>query len=173
MQIPEDTINEIRDRADIVEVVSRFVELCRAGSNYKGLCPFHEEKTPSFNVNADRQIFHCFGCGQGGNVFTFLMEMEGVSFPEAVRSLGRQYGVEVPDRKVPTEVKSRNESFYRANEFACQLFQRNLMDKRIGEQARAYLLGRKIPKEMWTDFRLGYAGDAWDLLVRAARKKGG
>jgi DNA primase len=172
LQIPEDIINEVRDRADIVEVVSRFVELRRAGSNHKGLCPFHEEKTASFNVNADRQIFHCFGCGQGGNVFTFLMEIEGVSFPEAVRSLGRHYGVEVPDRQVPTEVKSRNESFYRANEFACQLYQRNLMDKRIGERARAYLLGRKIPQEIWTDFRLGYAGDAWDMVVRAARKKG-
>ncbi|MEJ2720263.1 MAG: DNA primase [bacterium] len=172
MQIPENVINEIRDRADIVEVVSRFVELRRAGSNYKGLCPFHEEKTPSFNVNPDRQIFHCFGCGRGGNVYTFLMEIEGISFPEAVRSLGRQYGVEVASREVPAEIKSRNEALYRANEFACQLFERNLMNRRTGERARDYLLRRKIPQEMWTDFRLGYAADAWDLLVRAARKKG-
>ncbi|UCH84125.1 MAG: DNA primase, partial [Candidatus Latescibacterota bacterium] len=172
MQIPEETINEIRERADIVEVVSRFVELKRSGSNFKGLCPFHEEKTPSFNVNPDRQIFHCFGCGQGGNVFTFLMEIEGVSFPEAVRSLGRRYGVEVAERQVPAEIKSRNEALYRANEFACQLYQRTLMDGRKGEVARNYLRVRKIPKELWSDFRLGYAGDAWDLLVGAARKKG-
>ncbi|UCG53090.1 MAG: DNA primase [Candidatus Latescibacterota bacterium] len=171
MQIPEETINEIRERADIVEVVSQFVELRRSGSNFKGLCPFHEEKTPSFNVNPDRQIFHCFGCGRGGNVYTFLMEIEGISFPEAVRALGRQYGVEVVTREVPEEVRSRNEALYRANEFACQLYQRNLVDKRKGERARQYLLSRGIPKEAWTGFRIGYASDTWDQLVAAARKK--
>ncbi|MDP6540592.1 MAG: CHC2 zinc finger domain-containing protein, partial [Planctomycetota bacterium] len=86
-RIPEDTIQTIRDRVDILDVVGRSVSLKKAGRNFKGLCPFHEEKTPSFNVHPDRGTFHCFGCGEGGNVFTFLMNHDGLTFPEAVRSL--------------------------------------------------------------------------------------
>ncbi len=171
MQIPQETIDEIRDRADIVEVVSRFVELRRVGTNYKALCPFHEEKTPSFVVSPDRQIFHCFGCEKGGNVFTFLIEIEGISFPEAVRELGRQFGVEVAARKVPDEGRTRNEVLFRANEFACRLFERTLRDGRAGESARRYLLSRKIPEETWSDFRLGYTGDSWDQFFKAAGRK--
>jgi DNA primase len=156
--------------ADIVEVVSRHVELRRAGTNYKGLCPFHEEKTPSFMVSPDKQIFHCFGCGKGGNVFTFLIEIEGVSFPEAVRSLGRQYGVEVPEREIPEEVRTRNENYYRANDFASRLYERLLADARGGERARRYLASRKIPPEVWAEFRLGYSGPGREQLVRAAQK---
>ncbi|MBP2680587.1 MAG: primase, partial [Candidatus Krumholzibacteriota bacterium] len=103
MQIPQEIISEIRDRADIVEVVSQYVELRRVGANFSALCPFHDERSPSFTVSPDKQIFHCFGCGRGGNVFTFLMEIEGIAFPEAVRSLGRQLGIAVPDRTVSDE----------------------------------------------------------------------
>jgi DNA primase len=170
MQIPQETINEIRERADIVEVVAHYVDLRRAGSNFKALCPFHEEKTPSFMVSPDRQIFHCFGCGRGGNVFTFLVEIEGVSFPEAVRTLGRQYGVEVPERQVPEEVRTRNESYFQANEFACGVFQNLLSDTRKGDRARRYLAHRKIPKEAWAEFRLGYSGPGREQLVTAAQK---
>ena len=170
MQIPQETIDEIRQRADIVEVVSRFVELRRAGSNYKGLCPFHEEKTPSFMVSPDKQIFHCFGCGRGGNVFTFLIESEGVTFPEAVRELGARYGVEVAARKIPDEVRSRNDAFFQANEFACDFYQRVLMDEKAGERARRYLLSRKIPNDIWEEFRLGYTGEARDWLYKSAKK---
>ncbi len=171
MQIPEQTINEIRDRADIAEVVSRFVDLRRSGSNYKGLCPFHEEKTPSFNVNPDRQIFHCFGCGQGGNVFTFLMEIEGISFPDAVRRLGSEYGVEVATDDRPDPDRSRNEMFYRVNDFAARWYHRNLTDKRTGGPARDYLKSRGVPEEAWKTFQLGYVGEAWDAFVATARRK--
>jgi len=169
--IPEEIINEIRERADIVDVVSRFVDLRRAGSNYKALCPFHEEKTPSFMVSPDRQTFHCFGCEKGGNVFTFLMEIEGVSFPEAVRSLGRHYGVHVPDQRVPDEVRTRNERFYRVNEFTAEYYHHALLDKRAGRRAQEYLRARKIPEKLWRDFQLGYAGERWDGLFQAAQKK--
>ncbi len=171
MQIPQETINEIRERADIVEVVSQHVELRRSGSNFKALCPFHEEKTPSFMVSPDRQIFHCFGCGRGGNVFTFLIEIEGVSFPEAVRTLGRQYGVEVAERHVPDEVRTRNENYYLANEFACALYQNLLADSQKGDRTRRYLDSRKIPREAWTEFRLGYSGPGREQLFRAAQRQ--
>jgi DNA primase len=171
MQIPQETINDIRERADIVEVVSQYVELRRSGSSFKALCPFHEEKTPSFMVNPDRQIFHCFGCGRGGNVFTFLIEIEGVSFPEAVRTLGRKYGVEVAERQVPDEVRTRNENYYRANEFACALYQDLLADSQKGDGARRYLVSRKIPREAWAEFRLGYSGPGREQLFRAAQRQ--
>jgi DNA primase len=171
VQIPQDIIDRIRDQADIVDVVSRFVELKRMGSNHKGLCPFHEEKTPSFNVNSDRQIFHCFGCGVGGNVFTFLMEVEGVSFPEAVRSLGKRYGIEVPDRSRADDTQSQTEGLYRLCDFAARWFHRNLMDKRTGASARAYLEKRGIPETAWRTFQIGYAPERWDAFCVAARRK--
>ena len=171
MQIPEQTINEIRERADITEVVGRFVDLRRSGSNSKGLCPFHEEKTPSFNVNSERQIFHCFGCGQGGNVFTFLMEIEGITFPEAVRSLGKEYGVEVASDQRPDPNRSRNEMLYRVNDFAARWYHRNLTDPKTGRTARDYLKTRKVPEEAWTTFKLGYTGDQRDGFFDVARRK--
>lgn len=171
MQIPQEIIDEIRDRADIVDVVSQYVEMRRVGANFSGLCPFHEERSPSFTVSPDKQIFHCFGCGRGGNVFTFLIEIEGISFPEAVRTLGRQYGVAVPEWKASDESRSRNEALFRANEFACRLYQRLLADTGRGEKARGYLLSRKIPPQAWTDFRLGFSGPGREQLVRAAQKE--
>jgi DNA primase len=171
VQIPESTINEIRDRADIVDVVSRFVDLKRVGVNYKSLCPFHEEKTPSFIVSPDKQIFHCFGCGRGGNVFSFIMEMEGVSFPDAVRELGKQYGIEVAAQTQPSDDTSRNEPLYRVSDFAARWYHRNLMRAQTGEQAQHYLRERRIPEEMWETFQLGYAGEGWDLFYQAARRK--
>ncbi|MDH3216255.1 MAG: DNA primase [Candidatus Krumholzibacteria bacterium] len=171
MQIPQDTINEIRERADIVEIVSRFVDLKRAGVNYKALCPFHEEKTPSFVVSPDKQIFHCFGCGRGGNIFSFLMEIEGVSFPEAVRELGKHYGIEVPSRPQPTDGSSQNESLYRVCDFAARWYHRQLVDKTTGGPTQRYLLDRGIPEEAWATFQLGYAGEGWDQFWQAARRR--
>lgn len=171
MQIPQQIIDQIRDRADIVEVVSRVVEVKRMGNNYKGLCPFHEEKTPSFNVNPDRQIFHCFGCGRGGNVFTFLMEMEGVSFPEAVRDLGKRYGVEVPSRQMPKEELGRNDELYRVSDFAARWYHRNLMENTSSEPVRRYLEKRGIRREVWTSWRLGCAPEGWDTFFQACRHK--
>ena len=107
-RIADEKIQEIRDRVDIVEVVSGYLPLKRSGVNYQGLCPFHQEKTPSFNVNASRQIFHCFGCGVGGNVFSFLMRMDGLSFPDAVRRIGEKVGIEVEEEEAsPAEIRRR------------------------------------------------------------------
>jgi len=167
--IPEATIDNIRDRTDIVEVVAQYVDLKRAGTNHKGLCPFHQERTPSFNVNAERQIFHCFGCGKGGNVFSFLMEIEGVSFPEAVRQLGSQVGIEVEERSISDEERSRNDRYYQANAFAARFYHSQLMDRSVGRGARTYLEGRAIPQKAWRHFGLGYAPDGWDRLWTAAR----
>jgi len=171
MQIPQQIIDQIRDRADIAEVVGRVVEIKRMGSNYKGLCPFHEEKTPSFNVNPDRQIFHCFGCGRGGNVFTFLMEMEGVSFPEAVRELGKRYGVDVPSREVPKEELGRNDELFRVNDFAARWYHRNLVEDDSAGHARRYLEKRGIPSDSWAAWNLGCAREGWDHLFQACKRK--
>lgn len=170
MQIPESVINEVRERADIVEVVGRFVDLRRTGMNYKAVCPFHEEKTPSFVVSPDKQIFHCFGCGRGGNVFSFLMEMEGVSFPEAVRALGKQYGVDVPTQGKPGPQASQNEMLYRVSDFAARWYHRNLTSG-AGAEARRYLEARGIGESAWTRFQIGWAPDTWESFYKAARAK--
>ncbi|RMF47709.1 MAG: DNA primase, partial [Deltaproteobacteria bacterium] len=102
-RIPEETIQQIRDRVDIVELVGRYVQLKRSGVNNFGLCPFHGEKTPSFNVNADRQSFHCFGCGEGGNAISFLMKIEGLGFREAVEKLAAEVGVEIAEERTSPE----------------------------------------------------------------------
>jgi DNA primase len=172
VQIPQETIDNIRDRTDIAEIVAQYVELRRTGSNFKGLCPFHQEKTPSFVVSPDKQIYHCFGCGNGGNVFKFLMEIDGVSFPEAVRVLGQKCGVEVEYRRVSAEERSKNDARYRANDFAAQFYQRRLVSGSAGARARKYLASRGIPEEAWSAYRLGFAPDAWDQMWSAARRAG-
>jgi DNA primase len=171
VQIPQDTIDTIRERTDIAEVVAQYVDLRRTGSNFKGLCPFHQEKTPSFIVSPDKQIYHCFGCDKGGNVFNFLMEMDGVTFPEAVRQLGQKCGVEVEFRQIPEEQRSKNEARFDANAFAARFYHRMLTDNRIGVRARKYLIDRGIPKEAWTTFGLGFAPESWDRLWTAARRE--
>src|SRR5438105_883875 len=107
--IPEDVIQRIRERADIVEVVGSHLSLSKAGQNFKGLCPFHSEKTPSFTVSPSRQMFHCFGCGEGGNVFSFLMKIEGSSFPTVVSNLGEKYGIRVAERPASPAARQRAE----------------------------------------------------------------
>jgi DNA primase len=165
--IPEEKILEIRERLDIVAVVSSYLPLKRSGANHQGLCPFHGEKTPSFNVNATRQIFHCFGCGVGGNVFSFVMRMEGLSFPEAVRRLGSQVGVTIEDdAPSPAEMRRREmaEQLLRVNEAACEFYHRCLLDDAQGEVARRYLQARGYGQETARRFRLGYAPAQWRAL---------
>lgn len=169
MFIPDKTIDEVRERCDIVEVVSKFVDLRRSGSNFKGLCPFHEEKTPSFMVHPEKQIFHCFGCGKGGDVFGFVMEMEGVSFPEAVKSLGKECGVEIAFKEVPKEVQTRNEAYYRANEFAAAWYHKVLLETPAGKKVRSYLASRGITRESIETFEIGCTTGGWDDLFKAAR----
>jgi DNA primase len=174
-RIPEEKIQEIRERLDIVEVVSSYLPLKRSGANHQGLCPFHGEKTPSFNVNAPRQIFHCFGCGVGGNVFSFLMRMEGLSFPEAVRRLGERVGVEVEEETLsPVEEKRREEveRLVRINEVAADFYHRILLDEPEGAAARRYLRERGYDGEAARRFRLGYAPERWDALAKHLETKG-
>lgn len=163
-RIPERSIEEIRDRVDIVDLVSRHVTLRQAGRNFKGLCPFHEEKTPSFNVNRDRQIYHCFGCGEGGNVFTFLMKREGLTFVEAARQLAQDHGIEIPDDDRSARDAAR--TLYDANVVAQQLYRRVLLSSE-GEAARAYLAKRGLDAAAVERFGIGFAPDRWDAVARA------
>jgi DNA primase len=171
MPIPQHIIDQIRDRSDVVEVVGQYVDLKRTGTNYKGLCPFHKERTPSFAVSPDRQIYHCFGCGKGGNVFNFLMEMDGVSFPEAVRELGRRAGIEVETRP-EDDARSENEALFHANAFAGRFYHDALAKSAGGDRARRYLEGRGIPREVWRRFGLGWAPGTGEALAEAALAHG-
>ena len=173
--IPEEKIQEIRDRIDIVEVVSSYLELKRSGVNHFGCCPFHHEKTPSFNVNSARQIFHCFGCGVGGNVFSFLMRIEGLSFPEAVRRLGERVGIEVADEDVSPEEQKRREQrerLYRINEVAGNYYHALLMESPEGETGRRYLKQRGYGRETAQQFQLGFAAGRWEGLAEHLAEKG-
>jgi DNA primase len=172
--IPDETISRIKNAADIVDVVEEYVVLKRSGRNYLGLCPFHAEKTPSFTVSHEKQMFYCFGCHTGGNVFSFIMQHEGLSFPEAVRMLAGRCGIEVPDRHMSAEQKKRlseKDKLFRINELAANYFQHTLNDARIGQQAKAYLLGRGMTKNLIEGHRLGYAPDRWDGLLRHLESK--
>ncbi|NJC87240.1 MAG: DNA primase [Desulfuromonas sp.] len=167
-RINEETVREIRERNDIVEVISSYMPLRRSGANYQGLCPFHQEKSPSFNVNAPRQIFHCFGCGVGGNVFNFVMRMEGLTFPEAVKRLGEKAGITVEETPVtPADRQRRDqrERLYRINEAACAFYHRLLLEDAAGAAGRRYLRQRGYEAEIVRSFRLGFAPDQWEALV--------
>ncbi|MFC2075130.1 CHC2 zinc finger domain-containing protein, partial [Bdellovibrionota bacterium] len=126
-RIPDNVIEEIKHRINIVETISRFVELKRAGSNFKGLCPFHMEKTPSFMVSEEKEIFHCFGCGVGGNVFSFLVRHQGKTFPEVVRELAGQVGVHIPEDVVERPKRDEKKGIFRANKFAARYFHHLLL----------------------------------------------
>ncbi len=169
-KIPEETLTEIRTRISIVEIISIYVSLRKAGKNYTGLCPFHEEKTPSFSVNDERGFFHCFGCGVGGNAFTFLCKLEGISFPEAVRRLAAKVGVSLP--QAPDDPQAREQArLYRLNGLAKTYFRHCLLDK-AGVVAQRYMAERGIHTDVAERFQLGYAPVGWNGLVRflAARK---
>jgi DNA primase len=166
-RIPEETIARIRDTADILDVVSGYVQLKRRGRNYFGLCPFHQEKTPSFSVNQQKQIFHCFGCGRGGNAITFIMELEKVDFVDAVQRLGERYGIPVeltgttdPRRKATVQ------QILDLCELAAGIYQQNLRVSE-GEKVRAHLKQRGITEESQALFKIGYALPGWDNLWKA------
>ncbi|HEX5133075.1 MAG TPA: DNA primase [Candidatus Krumholzibacteria bacterium] len=170
MPIPEHIIDQVRDRSDVVEIVGQYVDLKRAGTNYKGLCPFHQERTPSFIVSPERQTYHCFGCGKGGNVFRFLMEMDGVTFPEAVRELAERAGVEMQTVTLDDD-RSENDALFAANTFAARFYHTTLVKSPAAERARGYLLGRDIPRDAWTWFGLGFAPGSGEALVQSARRQ--
>ncbi|HXX33305.1 MAG TPA: DNA primase [Thermodesulfobacteriota bacterium] len=167
-------VSEIRDRSSILEVVSDYVSLKKTGRNHKGLCPFHSEKTPSFMVNEEKQIFHCFGCGEGGDVFTFLMKAGHFSFPQAVEELAKRYGVSLPTRELSASQKremDKRESLFEINRIASEYFRDLLTRRREGEEGRKYLSQRRISQEVAAEHGLGYSSDRWDGLVEYLREK--
>jgi DNA primase len=169
-QIPEHIIDEIRQASDVVAVVGQYLPLKKMGNTYKTLCPFHQEKTPSFNVNPQKQIWHCFGCGKGGNVYTFLMEYDKVSFVEAVRTLAAKAGIKIPETRADFK-EGQHDLLYQANELAARFFADNLADPK-NHLAQEYLEKRGITKETQELFRLGYAPNEWDGFIKAAGRSG-
>ncbi|MBM4288276.1 MAG: DNA primase [Deltaproteobacteria bacterium] len=172
--IPEAKLLEIKDAASIAEVIGQYVSLKPRGRYLVGLCPFHAEKTPSFTVNPERNIFHCFGCGAGGSVFSFLMQHQRMTFPEAVAELAQRYGIPLQWKKDPAQaqVHRRRQALYDVTEQAALFFEKNLRHRQRGEPARTYLARRGLPEETAAAYRLGYAPDDWRLLGRALSDQG-
>ena len=174
-RIPQETIDEILSRVDLVDGRSRYDPLKKQGQNYTGLCPFHNEKTPSFSVSQSKQIFHCFGCGAGGNVFKFLMDIEHLTFPEAVRTLAQEVGVKVPEREQSEGEKKRAEKRNRLlkwNEFAAYYYQAVLHSEDRGKPYNTYLGGRGILPKTRQEFAIGGCLEGWDGLYKYLKKKG-
>ena len=165
-RIAEETINEIRQRTDIVDIISEYVQLNKQGRNYLGLCPFHREKSPSFSVSTDKQVYHCFGCGAGGNVFSFLMEIEGLSFQEATIKLADKANIELGDsltlsksKSVPDDIKQMIE----AHQLLSKFYHHLLVNTKEGQNALEYLLARGFSKQSIEKFQIGYALNSWDF----------
>ncbi len=166
MAIPDSIIDRIHEKTDIVEVISRYVPLKKFGRNYKAPCPFHNEKTPSFIVSPDKQIYHCFGCGAGGNVFSFLMKHENIEFPEAVEMLADKAGVALP-RSPGKGENALAKELYRINELACQFFGSSLA---ANGRAKEYIQSRGLGEETLKKFKVGYAPDSWEALINFFKK---
>jgi DNA primase len=172
--IPKAFIETLLQRADIVPVISQRVSLKKAGTTYKACCPFHDEKTPSFNVNPTKQFYHCFGCGASGDALKFLMEYDGLSFVEAVETLAAQYGMEVPREKIsPAQKKQQQErqqqaqDFYSLMHLAAKFYRAQLRDHPQSDQAKAYLKQRGLNAEIAKEFVIGFAPEGWDNLIKA------
>ncbi len=166
----DDIKQRVRDATDIAEVIGQYITLKKRGRNLLGLCPFHDEKTPSFTVHPDRQFFHCFGCGKGGDVFTFLMEKENWSFPETLRYLAERAHIPLPSRRSPEE-QDKFAKLYEANAVAAQFFSRMIFESE-GEHALKYITGRGVPRDKLTHLQVGYAPNRWDGLIKFARRRG-
>jgi DNA primase len=173
--IPSETIEQIAAANDIVEVIGSYFPLKRAGANFKALCPFHQEKTPSFTVSPSRQTFHCFGCGAGGSVFRFVMDYEHTDFPSAVRKLAARVGITVVEKRGATDEDRQHEArrtLLKLHAEAEEWFHKNLIKREVGEPARQYLKQRGITAEVAKRWQLGYAPDEWDAFGSWARARG-
>jgi DNA primase len=174
--IPSQTIEQVAAANDIVEVIGSYFPLKRAGANFKALCPFHQEKTPSFHVSPQRQTFHCFGCGAGGSVFRFVMDYEHIDFPSAVRKLAARVGIPVIEERGPGDAENRQHearrTLLKVHAEAAEWFHENLLKKKFAEPAREYLKQRGITAEIAKRWRLGYAPDEWDAFGSWARGQG-
>ena len=168
----DETIEEVRQANDIVDVISQYVHLKRSGRNFFGLCPFHNEKSPSFSVSPDKQIFHCFGCGVGGNVFTFLSKIEGINFVEAVQTLAERANIQLPtfENQADRQKEELRAKVYKVNEFTAEYYHENLY-KPTAKIAQDYVKKRKLSNETLKSFRIGFSGK-FDELYQALRKEG-
>ena len=172
MAIPESFIDELVARSEITDVVTTYVRLTRKGSNYWGLCPFHNEKTPSFSVSQEKQIYHCFGCGKGGGVISFIMAIENLPFVEAVRLLAQRAGMEVPETGENEGYRRRKERLLTLNKEAARFFHETL-EGPAGAAGAEYLFGKRgLSRGTVTRFGLGVAPDGWDNLIQAMTAKG-
>lgn len=174
MYYSDEIIEEVRSKNDIVDVISGYVKLKKQGSSYFGLCPFHSEKSPSFSVSRDKQMYYCFGCGAGGNVFTFIMEYENYSFVEALKFLAQRAGVELPQEEYSKEAKERADTrsaLLEMNKLAAKYYYAQLKTEG-GRQAREYLQNRQLSQETITAFGLGYSSKYSDDLFRYLKMKG-
>ena len=172
--IPDEKIAEIKESCNIVHLISEYVPLKKYGANYRGSCPFHSENDPSFTVSEAKQIFHCFGCNTGGNIFTFLMKFEHLSFPEAAQKLARKSGIELPQKESsPAQKRLEGEKakLLKINEVAASYYS-NCLRTTMGEKARTYLKKRNISEETIREYSLGYAPPSWDRLLTFLKKQG-
>lgn len=175
-KIPEEVIEQIRTQSDIVDVISEYMQLTKRGRNWFGLCPFHGEQTPSFSVSSDKQIFHCFGCGAGGNAITFIMDMEGISFPDAVVKLGERAGIHLdvgptlPD--VTKKISKAEERMKEAHAFAADFFHHLLLNTEDGEEPLNYLLERGFTRELIESNSIGWSLPSFDALTILLERKG-
>ena len=172
MRISDSTIDQVRNANDIVDVVGMHVALKKRGKNYTGRCPFHTEKTPSFTVSAEKQVYHCFGCGKGGNVFTFIMELEKVSFVEAVRALADRAGIKIETDDRADQAATEQEQLYEACRVAGKFFYTHLTESAEGKFALHYFHERGFADETIRIFGLGYALKAWDALADHVKRQG-
>ena len=168
----EEIIEEVRQNNDIVDIISQYVHLTRKGRNYFGLCPFHNEKSPSFSVSPDRQIFHCFGCGVGGNVYTFLMKIEGITFVEALEQLAERANIQLPktENSIDSFKEELKSKVYKVNEFTAEFYHQNLY-KPTAKTAQEYVKKRKLNQETLQAYKIGFSGK-FDELYRALKAQG-
>lgn len=168
----DEIIDEVRQSTDIVDIISQYVHLKRSGRNYFGLCPFHNEKSPSFSVSPDKQIFHCFGCGVGGNVFTFLTKIEGIGFKEVLEQLAERANIQLPklENNIDNAKEELKAKVYKVNEFALDYFHKNLYTPKA-KMAQEYIKKRKLNNETLKTFKLGFSGN-FDELYKALKKEG-
>lgn len=174
-RIPEEVIHQVQEKIDILDLVGQYVLLKKTGRNYFGLCPFHSEKSPSFAVHPEKRLFHCYGCGESGNAITFLMKIEGVEFPEAVRTLAERTGISIPQEEISGEkpqFTQKKEKMVQAYELAAKLYHHVLLNTDASMEARQYLINRGIQPETIDTFGLGYSPDRWDFLASFLEKRG-
>jgi len=165
-------IDQIKQAATIIDIAAQYTSLRKRGNKHVGLCPFHSEKTPSFTLDEEKQLFHCFGCGAGGDIFTLVMEKESLSFPEALRFLAQKYNIPLPERKkLSPQYKKLEEQLYKISDMALAFFKKNLFNTKEGKKALEYLKKRNVSEEIIQKLKIGYAENSWDSLLTFFQRK--